>query len=254
MDEVHKILFDAPIQYLILNFLNLHFLFLSISTCPQFLTRFFLMLLTWARVLFGKNLSAICLLLQSAPYRKTIDLSSSLHLEPFFRPMYIFLFTTCSTVLFGKNFFQTRIRLRVKEREQWSSLISPYNFLGNVRKLLGEFRKCFFLVTTRDRESVLDILKLYDLQIIDSNIFAKNEYTVHNSKLNIIRDLIKKRKIEESVFIDDLEDHLVLCKTTQNLTTLQAKWGYVVPQKKEDNSRLLLKELERFVHGENVWI
>ena len=155
---------------------------------------------------------------------------------------------------FRENFFQTRIRLRVKERERWSSLISPYNFLGNIRKLLGEFRKCFFLVTTRDRESVLDILQLYDLQLIDSNIFAKNEYTVHNSKLNIIRDLIKKRKIEESVFIDDLEDHLVLCETIQSLTTLQAKWGYVVPKKKEDNSLLLLKELERFVHGENVWI
>ena len=155
---------------------------------------------------------------------------------------------------FVENFFQTRIRLRVKEREQWSSLILPYDFLENVRKLAREFRRCFFLVTTRDRESVLDILKLYDLQLIDSNIFAKNEYTVHNSKLNIIRDLIQKRKIEKSVFIDDLEDHLALCETIQSLTTLQAKWGYVIPQKKEDNSRLLFKELKRFVHGENVWI
>ena len=46
---------------------------------------------------------------------------------------------------FRENFFQTRIRLRVKEREQWFSLISPYDFLENVRKLAREFRRCFFL-------------------------------------------------------------------------------------------------------------
>jgi hypothetical protein len=155
---------------------------------------------------------------------------------------------------FGENFFQTRIRLRVKEREQWSSLILPYDFLENIRKLSREFRRRFFLVTTRDRESVLDILKLYDLQIIDSNIFAKNEYTVHISKLSIIRDLIKERQIEESVFIDDLEEHFMSSEAIQSLTTLQAKWGYVVPQKKEDNSRLLFKELKKFLHGENVWV
>ena len=36
--------------------------------------------------------------------------------------------------------------------------------------------------------------------------------------------------------------------------SIAAKWGYVVPQKKEDNSRLLFKELKKFLHGENVWV
>ena len=77
---------------------------------------------------------------------------------------------------------------------------------------------------------------------------------MHNSKLSIIRDLIKERQIEESVFIDDLEEHLLSRESIQSVTTLQAKWGYVVPQKKEDNSNLLFEELKRFIHGENVWV
>ena len=35
---------------------------------------------------------------------------------------------------------------------------------------------------------------------------------------------------------------------------LQTKWEYAWFQKKEDNSTLLLKELKKFVHGENVWV
>ena len=153
---------------------------------------------------------------------------------------------------FKKKFFHARKRLREKDREQWFALIFSYDFLGNVRGLLSEFRDRFFVITTRDRDSVLDILDLYNLNILDSNIFAKTEYTLHNSKVNIIQSLIEERKIEKSIFIDDLEEHLVECETISNLSAIQAKWGYVVPEKREDNSILLLKELERFVHGENV--
>jgi hypothetical protein len=107
-------------------------------------------------------------------------------------------------------------------------------------------------VTTRDQESVKDLLDLYNLNISEPNIFAKTGYGSHNSKVHIIQNLIDKHQIEESLFIDDLEEHLVACSTIESLSTIQAKWGYVVPAKKEDNSAVLLKKLERFIHGENV--
>jgi phosphoglycolate phosphatase-like HAD superfamily hydrolase len=153
---------------------------------------------------------------------------------------------------FDEKFFQARKKIRETERDNWLSLISPYSIVGDVRVLMSEFKGQFFLVTTRDRESVLDLLALHNLDIPEFNIFTKKEYALYNSKANIIQDLIGKHQIEKSLFIDDLDEHLESCETIEGLSTIQAKWGYVVPTKKEDNSADLLKELERFIHGENV--
>lgn len=153
---------------------------------------------------------------------------------------------------FEKIFFQVRQQLREKEHDQWLSMVCPYNIVRGLHPILKEFKEQFFLVTTRDRESVKDLLSLNDIDILDSNIFAKKEYELHNSKKQIIQNLVKKHHIEEALFIDDLEEHLESCENIECLSTIQAKWGYVVPSKKEDNSAVLLKKLERFIHGENV--
>jgi phosphoglycolate phosphatase-like HAD superfamily hydrolase len=130
---------------------------------------------------------------------------------------------------FEENFFQSRKRIRETDHDCWLSLISPYNIFEDMRELINEFRSRFFLVTTRDRESVLDLLNLYNLYIPEPNVCAKKEYALHGSKLNVIQDLINKHKINESLFIDDLEEHLMACGTIENLLAMQAKWGYVVP-------------------------
>jgi hypothetical protein len=131
-------------------------------------------------------------------------------------------------------------------------MVTPYNIVEDLRKIISAFQDQFFLVTTRDQESVKDLLDLHNLNISEPNIFAKTEYALHNRKAHIIQSLIDKHQIEESLFIDDLEEHLVACRPIESLSTIQAKWGYVVPGKKEDNSVFLLKELESFIHGKNV--
>jgi phosphoglycolate phosphatase-like HAD superfamily hydrolase len=153
---------------------------------------------------------------------------------------------------FEKKFFQVRQQLREKEHDHWLSMTSPYNIVEDLRIIMRKFKEHFFLVTTRDSESVKDLMDLHNMDILDSNIFAKSEYESYRSKKNIIKSLINKYQIEEALFIDDLEEHLESCGTIEGLSTIQAKWGYVVPAKKEDNSAVLLKELERFIHGENV--
>ena len=153
---------------------------------------------------------------------------------------------------FEKSFFNTRKKLREKNHNQWLSLISPYNIVSELRGLISDFRNNFFLVTTRDRESVLELLNLNNLKFSESHIFTKMDYVYYNSKANIIQDLIGKHKIAQSIFIDDLEEHLEACRSIKNLLTIQAKWGYVVPSTKEDNSASLLQELEKFIQGENV--
>ena len=87
---------------------------------------------------------------------------------------------------FEENFFQARKRLREVDRDSWLSLVEPYNIVEDIRGLISEFKNRFFLVTTRDKESVVDLLSLHNLDIPESNIFAKKEYERHNSKVNII--------------------------------------------------------------------
>ena len=153
---------------------------------------------------------------------------------------------------FEESFFQARKQLRELDSGYWMSLIFPYSFVKNIRGLIDEFRNQFFIVTTRDRDSVLDLLRFHDLNILDSNIFTRKEYKIHSSKANLIQNLINKLQIDESVFLDDLEGHLGACESIEKLSTIQAKWGYVAPQIKEDNSPLLFKGLKMFIHGQKV--
>ena len=153
---------------------------------------------------------------------------------------------------FEERFFQARKQLRELDSVYWMSLIFPYSFVKNIRVLIDEFRNQFFIVTTRDRDSVLDLLRFHDLNILDSNIFTRKEHEIHGSKANLIQNLINKLQIDESIFVDDLEGHLGACESIEKLSTIQAKWGYVAPQIKEDNSLLLFKKLKMFIHGQKI--
>lgn len=154
---------------------------------------------------------------------------------------------------FEEEFFRSRRRLRETELECWLSLSAPYGIVDDLRPLLKEQSEKFFMVTTRDRESVLHLLRQYRVDFPEANVLAGEEYAVHNSKRDIIQRLIRDHRIEESVFIDDLEEHLMACKTIENLLPVQARWGYVTPEIKEDNSASVFQGIEKFVQGENVW-
>jgi phosphoglycolate phosphatase-like HAD superfamily hydrolase len=154
---------------------------------------------------------------------------------------------------FEENFFQVRNRLRETDQDAWQLLMTPYRFANELRGLLEKRRESFFLVTTRDRGSVVHLLRLCHLKIPRGNIFAKEEYAEHNSKAEIIRDLMCDRQIEESIFVDDLKDHLNACESVRGLRPMQARWGYVAPGWAEDNSAEIIKAIEKFIHEKNVW-
>ena len=153
---------------------------------------------------------------------------------------------------FEKNFFRARNSLRDTDHSGWLSLIRPYKIVGKIRKYLESNGENFFLVTTRDSDSVKDLLMFHHLEFLECNIFSKNEFAIHNSKSKIIQGLICNKHIEKSIFIDDLESHLVACKGMKNMLLLLARWGYVVPEKKGDNRLDILQEIEKLIQEENV--
>ena len=91
------------------------------------------------------------------------------------------------------------------------------------------------------------------LIILEESIFGKEEYGIANSKRGIIQRLIKGHQIEESIFIDDLEGHLLACDAIDNLIPMQARWGYVAPEKKGDNSTRIIQDIKNLIQGKNVW-
>ena len=151
-----------------------------------------------------------------------------------------------------ENFFQARRHLQKVDCNTWLSLMVPYRFTDDLRSLFSEYQDRFFLVTTRDRESVERVLHLHQLKVQEGNIFARDEYAEHNSKVEIIQKLMRSREIEESIFVDDFENHLIACDSIEGLLPMQARWGYVVPDQAEDNSAKILKEIEKFIYGKNV--
>jgi len=154
---------------------------------------------------------------------------------------------------FEKIFFNTRNICRETDFNNWLSLITPYAFVNSLRSLVKVHPEKFFLITTRDRESVLQVLRVHHLDFCEESVFGKEKYEIFNSKRNIIRHLIDDHQIEESIFIDDLEDHFVDCGTIEDLLLVQARWGYVALERKEDNSARILQDIENLIQGKNVW-
>ena len=154
---------------------------------------------------------------------------------------------------FEKIFFTTRKICRETDFDNWLSLTTPYTFVNCLRNLVKVHPEKFFLITTRDRESVLQILRVHHLDFIEERVFGKEKYEIFSSKSGIIRRLIDDHKIEESIFVDDLEDHFIDCGAIENLLLVQARWGYVALDKKEDNSVRILQDIENLIQGKNVW-
>lgn len=154
---------------------------------------------------------------------------------------------------FEKTFFNARSICIEKDFDNWLSLINPYAFVDDLRHILHSHPESFFLITTRDRSSVLHILRAHHLRILETKIYGKEEYGKANSKKDVIRRLIEDHRIEESIFIDDLESHLLDCQTIENLALIQAQWGYVASERKEDNSARIIQDIENLIQGKNVW-
>ena len=154
---------------------------------------------------------------------------------------------------FEKNFFTVRNICRETDFDNWLSLTTPYTFVNRLWNLVKVHQEKFFLITTRDRESVLQILRVHHLDFCEESVFGKEKYEVFSSKRDIIRHLIDEHQIEESIFVDDLEDHFIDCGAIENLLLVQARWGYVALDKKEDNSVRILQDIENLIQGKNVW-
>ena len=141
---------------------------------------------------------------------------------------------------YEKKFFNAREKLKIFHPEEWLSLNKPYPFLGLIKQLLIEQISCFTIVTTKDRETVKNLLLRQSLNFPDCQIYDKEDYSLYQNKAELIKNIINMGNIENALFIDDNSDHLNKCRKIQSLELCQPNWGYVGPS---DNSTMTEKQV-----------
>lgn len=142
---------------------------------------------------------------------------------------------------FEKEFFETRATLRKQDYETWLRLNVPFPFLSKINKYIHQNPDIWYIVTTKDRGTVENLLDLENIFIKKEQIFDKDNYASLQSKRAIIEDIMQNKQISKGFFIDDSRKHLLDCKSLDNLVLVQPNWGYNLP---EDPTKTLNKVLE----------
>ena len=103
---------------------------------------------------------------------------------------------------FEDSFFNKRKFYR-NNKEQW---LNMHNLTEFGKTLQNKTLNDYFIITTKDKESVKLLLKFYKINI--KNIFGKDEYNVMQSKGKIIANFLDNSDYDSAIFLDDAVDHL----------------------------------------------
>jgi len=139
---------------------------------------------------------------------------------------------------FENRFFQTRRYFKKYDYEHWIKFNKPYSFLEKIKKQLIENQEFFFIITTKDSETVMNLLSKERIIFNIKRIYDNMAFERFKKKNDIIQMLMKKENIDKAIFIDDSRKHLDGCRTMNNLILLQPNWGYIETQdftKSEDD-------------------
>ncbi len=146
---------------------------------------------------------------------------------------------------FENSFFSTRNYLRKNHYEKWFRLNVPFYFLSEVEFLFYEYKHLVYIVTTKDKATVLKLLSLEGVEFDETRVFDKEDYEKLGSKKSIIESLIPQET--QSIFIDDSDKHIQDCSQIIGLKCFQPDWGYVGLESQMHNHKAIVKEINSLV-------
>jgi len=136
--------------------------------------------------------------------------------------------------VFESKFFNCRAEWIARDKHGWLQLSKPTTFFHGIRHLLVSQPDRFAIVSTRNEDSIKEILQPYQfphgLKIYGAASFQANG----ESKTSTIRRLVSGRS--RSLFIDDGEDHIRAAEGIEGLQSILACWGYVATERICDNA------------------
>lgn len=127
---------------------------------------------------------------------------------------------------FENAFFSTRERLKKDNFFDWVALNKPFDFFFYMKKNLSIFENVY-IVSTKDKESILDILYFNGFCISQDRVFGANDFNEYKTKGNLILSKVDNAN-DGIIFIDDMKKHLDSLLSIDSICLkIQPSWGYI---------------------------
>jgi CMP-N-acetylneuraminic acid synthetase/phosphoglycolate phosphatase-like HAD superfamily hydrolase len=148
---------------------------------------------------------------------------------------------------FQEQFFATRQVIRNHFWDQWLNLNALYEGSDRFIDLINQ-NDNIVIVTTKDASTVDALLTMYGVTR-EVTIYDAKTYEEFGCKSYFMDDYIKKNSIKRALFIDDSKSHLDKCNWVEGLKTIQAKWGYVLPEDYSVNMDEVVTVIQEVLRG-----
>lgn len=126
--------------------------------------------------------------------------------------------------LFASRLFKVRAEMR--DDTSIKKFIRPHVFFNKISNLLIVSPENFRILSTRNDESIIEILK--DYGITDLKVYGQSMIRAHGSKLKVVMEAGILTSFSHVIYIDDMQSHLDAFLST-NVECHQADWGYDQP-------------------------
>jgi phosphoglycolate phosphatase-like HAD superfamily hydrolase len=153
---------------------------------------------------------------------------------------------------FERNFLDKRRYVKNNHYSDWVLLNAPYVFLSKVRLLFKKEKDKFFVITTKDEETVRKLLEINGVEFLKKNIFGRKAFRKFGSKGEIIKHIKDRHNMRRSIFVDDSKEHLSSCADIKGLKLMHAGWGYVANKEKSFNQAEVVAEIKKMLGGKDV--
>jgi len=150
---------------------------------------------------------------------------------------------------FEESFFSARESLKRKHEDLWLKLNSPYGFLFSLENLVKKYPGNFFIVTTKDTETVLKLLNFHGLDFSRKNIYGKESLERFKTKQRVISNIMDEYSIDDAIFVDDNKLYLSSCSGLAGVKVLQSEWGYIPPGDETGQSLDILSLITELLEG-----
>lgn len=132
---------------------------------------------------------------------------------------------------FKHSFFSLRKKLKDQNYSYWKNLNPCYKKF--VQYLL-KINKPIYVVTTKDDDTVYELVKLYGIQSKITKVYAQSSLIKHKGKANILKKIAMETNCQHDK-ITYIDDHIryLLDVNKIGVKAVLADWGYCHPQSKE---------------------
>jgi len=148
---------------------------------------------------------------------------------------------------FQNSFFATRQVIRNNFWDDWLTLNELYSGSEAFVDLINQNLNIVIL-TTKDSETVQALLDMSGLKR-HVDIFDSKSYEQFGCKSFFMDDYIKKNNIKRALFVDDSKKHLDKSNWVENLSSIQARWGYVYPDHYLNNKNEVINKIVKTLRG-----